>query len=789
MKILLIEDDVLIAEPLAQALESQHYSVETARDGQTGWDLLEVFAYDLVLLDVMVPKLDGIHLCRRLRSQGNPIPILLLTAQDSSTEKVMGLDAGADDYVVKPFDMPELLARVRALLRRSGTALPPLLTWQNLVLDPSICEVTCNGQSLHLTPKEYSLLELFLRNPHRIFSVSGLIDQVWSFEELPSEDTIRSHIRGLRQKLRAAEVVDDPIETVYGIGYRLKEAEHKPQLTSPPTRTTHPTLSHNSSPTSLSSLPSSSPTTSTFTGISNIWEQVKGTVQHRVSLLEQAITLLHHNQLTDDVRQQAVQTAHKLIGSLGMFGVDRGSQLAQAMQPLLEQTQSSDRDQLQQLSQLITDLRYELQQMPNQLDSALGFEPEDTESIATELVDIRPWLMIVSNDQTRPAAWAIEASHWGLRAQIVADPVAARTQITEQRPDAVILDFQGIDALDNHFMLLSELRAYTPPVPLLVVTEQTRLLDRVKIARLGGGWVLQEPVSAPQVLEVLNQQCQRKRPAEARVLVVDDDIQILIALQQLLIPWGLKVTVLDNPLLFLEYLETSTPDVLILDIEMPHVNGIELCEVVRNDPRWSSLPILFLTAHADQDTMHRVFAAGADDYVRKPIVGPELITRIFNRLERSHLLQLLSNTDALTGVANRRAASQALTEFLQWSQHCQQPLCLAVMILDQLGPIAQSNHATADAVLSRFGELLRQTFHGEDVVGRWGGAEFVVGMVGMTSTDGKRRLTELRQSLHGLEVEGRPLRVTLQFGIAHYPQNGNSVADLYAAAKTGLRQE
>lgn len=223
MKILLVEDNQYLAEILAQALTEQHYVVDIASDGQAGWELVTAFTYDLILLDVVLPKLDGISLCRRLRSQGHHMPILLLTAQDTSTNKVLGLDAGADDYVVKPFDLQELAARVRALLRRGNVALSPTLEWRGLRLDPSTYEVSYDGQLLHLTPKEYSLLELFLRNSRRVFSRSAILEHLWSsFEDPPEENTIKSHIKGLRQKLKTAGAPTDFIETIYGLGYRLK---------------------------------------------------------------------------------------------------------------------------------------------------------------------------------------------------------------------------------------------------------------------------------------------------------------------------------------------------------------------------------------------------------------------------------------------------------------------------------------------------------------------------------------------------------------------------------------
>ncbi|MEG3833066.1 MULTISPECIES: response regulator transcription factor [unclassified Microcoleus] len=223
MKILLVEDDYRIAQALAEALTDQHYAVDIAADGQEGWNFAEAFTYDLILLDVMLPKLDGISLCQRLRRQGLKTPVLMLTARDTSNDKVMGLDAGADDYVVKPFDLPELAARIRALLRRGSTTLPPVLEWENLRLNPNTCEVTYRDNLLHLTPKEYSLLELFLRTGGRVLTRSAILDHIWAFEDSPGEETVKVHLRGLRQKLKAAGAPANFIETIYGIGYRLNQ--------------------------------------------------------------------------------------------------------------------------------------------------------------------------------------------------------------------------------------------------------------------------------------------------------------------------------------------------------------------------------------------------------------------------------------------------------------------------------------------------------------------------------------------------------------------------------------
>lgn len=220
MKILLVEDDQRIAQALAEALSDQNYAVDLAANGETGWDYIEIYEYSLILLDWMLPKLDGIQLCQRIRQRGLHTPVLLLTAKDTSSDKVMGLDAGADDYVVKPFDLQELMARIRALLRRGNQTLPAILEWGKLRLDPSTTAVTYGQHSLHLTPKEYQLLELFLRQSHRTLNRSAILDALWSSEDPPGEETVKVHIRSLRQKL-AAVGAPSLIETVYGQGYRL----------------------------------------------------------------------------------------------------------------------------------------------------------------------------------------------------------------------------------------------------------------------------------------------------------------------------------------------------------------------------------------------------------------------------------------------------------------------------------------------------------------------------------------------------------------------------------------
>jgi DNA-binding response OmpR family regulator len=223
MRILLVEDDVYLAETLAEALTDQLYVVDVVHDGEAGWHQVKALNYDLLLLDVMLPQLDGISLCHRLRSHSYNFPILMLTGCNNIEDEINGLDVGADDYVVKPFNLQKLFARIRALLRRGYLTSPPILEWGKLRLNPSTYEVSYEQTAIHLTPKEYAILELLLRNGRRVLSRRVMIEHIWTLESPPEEHAVKVHIRSLRQKLKAAGARENLIETVHSIGYRLNQ--------------------------------------------------------------------------------------------------------------------------------------------------------------------------------------------------------------------------------------------------------------------------------------------------------------------------------------------------------------------------------------------------------------------------------------------------------------------------------------------------------------------------------------------------------------------------------------
>lgn len=224
MRILLVEDNRRLNQSLKESLVDSGYAVDSAYDGEEGQDLAEMTPYDAIILDIMLPKKDGLQVCRELRKQGCKTPILMLTAKDTVDDRVAGLDSGADDYLIKPFAIQELRARLRALLRRDSSDKTGLLSTGDLVLDPATHTVERGGKPILLTAKEFALLEYFLRNPNRLITRQMAESHVWSYDFDGTSNVVDVYIRRLRRK------IDDPyevklLETLRGAGYRLVKSK------------------------------------------------------------------------------------------------------------------------------------------------------------------------------------------------------------------------------------------------------------------------------------------------------------------------------------------------------------------------------------------------------------------------------------------------------------------------------------------------------------------------------------------------------------------------------------
>jgi diguanylate cyclase (GGDEF)-like protein len=393
-----------------------------------------------------------------------------------------------------------------------------------------------------------------------------------------------------------------------------------------------------------------------------------------------------------------------------------------------------------------------------------------------------PTLLIVDEDRDTADRLAMEASARGMRTVVAHGAPDALAAMSRARPDAALLDISVAGGME----LLRALSDRFPPVPAVVFTRSDAFTDRVEVARLGGRGFLRKPLAPARAIDALEPLLRPDARGQAAVLAVDDDPTVLEAVRFVLEPHGIRVDTLDQTERFWEALEASAPDVVLLDVDMPAVNGLELCRVLRNDPRWKSVPIIFLTSRTDPTTVQEVFAAGADDFVGKPFVGPELGARIQNRLERVRMQRALAETDALTGVLNRRGSEEVLERFLRLAAGQGDPLAVGIVDLDCFkGVNDRCGHAVGDEVLARVARVLQKRFRSQDVVARWGGEEFVVGMYGMDRSDGVQRLAEALEVLREEQFtgpDGETFSVTFSAGVSEFAADGRDLQSLYRAA-------
>jgi DNA-binding response OmpR family regulator/HPt (histidine-containing phosphotransfer) domain-containing protein len=509
VRILVVEDDSILRELLTQRLIEQHYAIDGVTDGLAGWNYASTYQYDLLILDLVLPKLDGISLCKKLRHEGYTLPILMLTSQDTSTAKTLGLDSGADDYVVKPFDEAELIARIRALLRRGSSNPFPILAWGDLWLNSNTQVVSYGAHSLDLTAKEYALLEMMMRESHHVFSKEEILDSLWSASEFPVEATVRSHMRRLRHKLTALGAPADLISTAHGQGYYLKPPT--PDEETGPTAISEAEAANSDM---LSQLDTSQRQAQYLALLNQTWQNHRSRFLDRVQDVRMAIEQLQRNSLTVQAQTDAYRVVHSFVGTLGTFGLQKAMLISRDLEQELHPDIYPEPSQVPQLQKLLLDLQQQI---------------ERTESLPT----------------------------------------------MPERSARVVAPGRST------------------------------------------------PLTAP---------------SDIRVLWVDDDPIFLQTFSKQLQGYGLQVSTLDDPQQFWPVLEGVHPDVLILDVQMPQTDGLKLCQVLRSKPHWQKLPVMFLSMFADAKTQNDAFAAGADDYLCKPIVAQDLCDRIHQRLKRIQIL-------------------------------------------------------------------------------------------------------------------------------------------------------
>jgi diguanylate cyclase (GGDEF)-like protein len=514
--------------------------------------------------------------------------------------------------------------------------------------------------------------------------------------------------------------------------------------------------------------------------VQDLWEQARPVALERLNVLDDAVAAVMVGALDDDLRERARRESHKLAGSLGTFGLRDATDRAAALETAFADAPSVDR--APELAEHAVALR-RLVEAGEAGGMAVG--PDREPDVVVAGLPVQHAVALVAAGEERGLAIAAVEAPAGETPRDGADDLApggadglAAAPADGSDPlgaaPVVLLAGEVPDLPD----LVERLAAGGTTVAIALAPDSPH--DRVDLVRRGARRLLPPDASPDALIDALAELTESRRPPAGRVLVLDDDPTILLVMEAILGGAGYEITTLEDPLAVWAALERTKPDLMVCDVSMPGLDGIDLCRTLRADSRWQSLPLLFLTAHSTPEIVSELFAAGADDYVNKPVLGPELLARVRSRLERQALQRAIEDVDRLTGLLRRDSARPQLEGLLKLAHRLGQPLCLAAFGVDGLSDInREQGHAAGDAALATAGQALRGAFAADGVAARWGGGELIVGMVGLGVHDARDRI--------GAVLEEVRREITLSAGLATWPADGDNLDDLVAAAEQASR--
>lgn len=528
----------------------------------------------------------------------------------------------------------------------------------------------------------------------------------------------------------------------------------------------------------MSASPRASPGGDAFNGqLAAIWERHRPTNAMRVALLGDAASLRAAGTTDAEVIERALTAAHQLAGSLGTFGFDEGTRLAREAERMLREPASGDATSLGATVRAL----YEIIERPPS-DSETGAPAATQPEELAQLV-----ALLVCDDATLGDRLTTAATHAHVALEFVG-AAHLSDRLSQGPADAVIVDADT--RAHERATLLRSVAVRQPTIQLIALTAGDELLDRVALADAGATVCIPRDASPGRIVELALRSRAPQADTVTTILAVDDDPLVLDTLDALLPRADRQLVRTADAEEFWEAFQNGHPDIALVDLNLPGTDGIDLCRAIRSDHRTPRVSVLVLTAETASETVRAAFAAGADDYIAKPFVGPELEARVAAQTERARLLRELTETDHLSGLDNRQRAEQAIDGLIRLASRQGREVAVAMVDLDRFKRINDDyGHAAGDAALRRTAALLRRNLRGEDVVARWGGEEFLIGMFASSAADAADRVNRLLEIVRKEPMRtarGDEFTVTFSAGIASYPHDGETLDELWRAADTAL---
>lgn len=483
----------------------------------------------------------------------------------------------------------------------------------------------------------------------------------------------------------------------------------------------------------------------------------------RLEILERAVKAYDGGTLSTVLARNGSFEALKLAEALRQRGQEAGAALAEQVSDALDRMEGADTagHLVERLRRVIEGLDREQEGVPAVTVPRILFVEADPRSVDTLVALARNRGMMAA------AAYSIEQ---------------ALELAREQQPDVVLVDPVVASSWDDLVHLFGELQASR----MVVYTERDDQEARLAASRLGAALFRSRPAAPDELLEDVEGLLDRVEQPRPRVLAVDDDEIALAAIQAIFDVHQIECVCLQDPRHFWATFEEMVPDLVVLDFEMPHVSGLELCRMLRNDPTWRSLPILLLTAVTDPSVVAAIYGAGADDYASKPITAEELVGRVINRLARQRQVQQTGDTDATTGLLGRRRFVQALGQFTRGER----PTSVAVLGIDCFRDVnVATDFDSGDVMLRWMSGLLQRVLPPSALLARWCSDEFVVALPDVPRDDAaallEHALKQVRAEVFG-QLGGRPLRLSLSAGVGQSPMDGDTAEGLYTVAARAM---